>query len=477
MSGKKHLWLALGFSAGIVLTGSVSVWADRADKTDKAKSAGAEGETTSTGLPLAELRAFAEVFERIGKDYVEAVDDKVLLENAIDGMLSNLDPHSAYLKPDSFKDMEESTKGEFGGVGMEVGMEDGFVKVIAPIDDTPAYSAGIKSGDLVVRIDDAPVKGLTLQQAVEKLRGKPGTEVSLTIMRKSEDKPLVIKLNRAVIKVNSVKQKMLEADYGYMRVSQFQMRSGTQLVEGVEKLVKENNKPLKGLVLDLRNNPGGVLNAAVEIADALLEKGLIVYTEGRVKGASEMRFSASKGDILNGAPVVVLINEGSASASEIVAGALQDNQRALIVGRTSFGKGSVQNIIPLNNGAAIKLTTARYFTPSGRSIQAEGIVPDIVIDQVKVEMAEKSAIDRVKEADLNRHLANPKGDKDVKEGKEAKEGKEGKDSKDAKEKSKAQDATDGDNSTKQNMVTQDYELYEAVNLLKAMVKSNAFAKK
>lgn len=463
MSSKKHLWLALGFSAGVVLTGTMTVWADRADKNKPAD------EEASTGLPLAELRAFAEVFERIGKDYVEVVDDKVLLENAIDGMLSNLDPHSAYLKPDSFKDMEESTKGEFGGVGMEVGMEDGFVKVIAPIDDTPAYSAGIKAGDLVVRIDDAPVKGMTLQQAVEKLRGKPGTEVALTIMRKSEDKPLVIKLNRAIIKVNSVKQKMLEADYGYVRVSQFQMRSGTQLAEGIEKLAKENGKPLKGLVLDLRNNPGGVLNAAVEIADALLEKGLIVYTEGRVKGVSEMRFSATAGDLLKGAPVVVLINEGSASASEIVAGALQDNQRALIVGRTSFGKGSVQNIIPLNNGAAIKLTTARYFTPSGRSIQAKGIEPDITIDQLKVEMAEKSAIERVKEADLNRHLANPKGDKDAKDSKEGKSG---------KDKAKSTDETEKSVSDEKGaMVTQDYELYEALNVLKVMVKSSEFAKK
>ncbi len=461
MSGKKHLWLALGFSTGVVLTGAMTVWADRAEK-DKAAAEAA----TPGGLPLAELRAFAEVFERIGKDYVEVVDDKVLLENAIDGMLSNLDPHSAYLKPDSFKDMEESTKGEFGGVGMEVGMEDGFIKVIAPIDDTPAYAAGIKSGDLVVRIDDAPVKGLTLQQAVEKLRGKPGTEVVLTIVRNNEDKPLVIKINRAVIKVNSVKQKMLAPDYGYVRVSQFQMRTSTQMVEAIEKLVKENNNPLKGLVLDLRNNPGGVLNAAVEMSDALLEKGLIVYTEGRVKG-SEMRFSATKGDVLNGAPVVVLINEGSASASEIVAGALQDNQRALIVGRTSFGKGSVQNIIPLNNGAAIKLTTARYFTPNGRSIQATGIVPDITIDQLKVEMAEKSAVDRVKEADLNRHLSNPKGEKETKN-----TGKESKDSKAKAESEAGKDAKEN----KESMVTQDYELYEALNLLKAMVKSAAFTK-
>lgn len=247
MTTKKSLWIALGFSVGVVIAGSASVLAD------KNKAA----ETTPNGLPLNELRAFAEVFERIGKDYVETVDDKALLENAIDGMLSNLDPHSAYLKPDSFKDMEESTKGEFGGVGMEVGMEDGFVKVVAPIDDTPAFKAGVKAGDLVVRIDDTPVKGLSLQQAVEKLRGKVGTDVQLTIMRKSEDKPIIIKLTRAVIKVNSVKQRLLAPNYGYVRISQFQVKTGTQMVEAIEKLAKENAAPLKGLVLDLRNNPGG----------------------------------------------------------------------------------------------------------------------------------------------------------------------------------------------------------------------------
>ncbi len=444
MATKKSLWIALGFSVGVVIAGSASVLADK-NKT---------AETTPNGLPLNELRAFAEVFERIGKDYVETVDDKALLENAIDGMLSNLDPHSAYLKPDSFKDMEESTKGEFGGVGMEVGMEDGFVKVVAPIDDTPAFKAGVKAGDLVVRIDDTPVKGLSLQQAVEKLRGKVGTDVQLTIMRKSEDKPIIIKLTRAVIKVNSVKQRLLAPNYGYVRISQFQVKTGTQMVEAIEKLTKENAAPLKGLVLDLRNNPGGVLNAAVEVSDALLEKGLIVYTEGRVKD-SEMRFSASRGDVLNGVPVVVLINEGSASASEIVAGALQDNGRAVIAGRTSFGKGSVQSVIPLNNGAAIKLTTARYFTPNGRSIQAEGIVPDVKIEQVKVDLMDK-ALERVKEADLNRHLSNPK-DKDEKSAKEA-----------AKEKSDSKTNDEAKNKEEESLVTKDYELYEAFNLLKAM---------
>jgi carboxyl-terminal processing protease len=454
MLSKKVLWVAIGVILGGVLTVSATVFAEKASKV-------AQDDPTN-GLPLAELRAFAEVFERIGKDYVESVDDKALLENAIDGMLSNLDPHSAYLKADSFKDIEESTKGEFGGVGMEVGMEDGFVKVVAPIDDTPAARAGVKPGDLVVRIDDAPVKGLTLQQAVEKLRGKAGTDVQLTIMRKNEDKPIIVKLTRAVIKVNSVKQRLLSADYGYVRISQFQVRTGPQMLEAIEKLNKENTRPLKGLVLDLRNNPGGVLNAAVEVSDAFLEKGLIVYTEGRVKDA-EMRFSATKGDAMSGASVVVLINEGSASASEIVAGALQDNQRALVVGRTSFGKGSVQSIIPLNNGAAIKLTTARYFTPGGRSIQAKGIEPDITIEQVKVELAEKAGGDRVKEADLSRHLSNPK---------DAKSGAVDKPTKDSKD-NKAEEGAAEEKKSSLPSVTQDYELYEALNLLKAMAVSSA----
>lgn len=440
MTNKKTLWIALGFSVGVIVSGSASVWADKSV---------AKTEATEGGLPLAELRAFAEVFERIGKDYVEPVDDKVLLENAIDGMLSNLDPHSAYLKADSFKDMEEVTKGEFGGVGMEVGMEDGFIKVVAPIDDTPAFKAGVKSGDLVVKIDDTPVKGLTLQQAVDKLRGKAGSDVQLTIMRKSEDKPIVVKLTRAVIKVNSVKERLLSSGYGYVRISQFQIRTGSQVVEGVEKLVKDNGTPLKGLILDLRNNPGGVLNAAVEVSDALLDKGLIVYTEGRVKD-SDMRFSATKGDVLNGVPVVVLINEGSASASEIVAGALQDNGRAIIAGRTSFGKGSVQSIIPLNNGAAIKLTTARYFTPSGRSIQAQGIVPDVKIEQVKLDLVDKT-VERVKEADLNNHLSNPKVDKT-----------------DKKTEEKTEAVAEDKDKQQTTLVNQDYELYEALNLLKAM---------
>lgn len=444
MMGKKSLWIALGFSIGVVIAGSASVLAD------KSKAS----EASPNGLPLNELRAFAEVFERIGKDYVETVDDRALLENAIDGMLSNLDPHSAYLKPDSFKDMEETTKGEFGGVGMEVGMEDGFVKVVAPIDDTPAFKAGVKAGDLVVRIDDTPVKGLTLQQAVEKLRGKVGTDVQLTIMRKSEDKPIIVKLTRAVIKVNSVKQRLLAPNYGYVRISQFQVKTGSQIVEAVEKLTKENANPLKGLVLDLRNNPGGVLNAAVEVSDAFLEKGLIVYTEGRVKDA-QMNFSATRGDVVNGVPVVVLINEGSASASEIVAGALQDNGRAVIAGRTSFGKGSVQSVIPLNNGAAIKLTTARYFTPSGRSIQAEGIVPDVKIEQLKVDLMDK-ALERVKEADLNRHLSNAK----IKEDKPAKDA--------DKNNADAASTLQTKEKEEESLVMKDYELYEALNLLKAM---------
>jgi carboxyl-terminal processing protease len=402
-------------------------------------------------LPLDELRAFVEVFERVSNDYVEVVDDKKLLEGAISGMLSSLDPHSAYLPPSDYKDMEESTKGEFGGLGMEVGMEDGFVKVISPIDDTPAEKAGVKAGDLIIKLGSEPVKGKTLSEAVNIMRGKPGSKLSLTIVRKGEDKPIVLELTRAVIKVKSLKQRMLTDNYGYARISQFQVRTGPDLVAAIEKLEADNGKPLSGLVLDLRNNPGGVLNAAIQVSDAFLNKGLIVYTEGRIKN-SQMRFEAEQGDIMQGRPIVVLINEGSASASEIVAGALQDQKRALIAGRTSFGKGSVQTLLQLNNGAAIKVTTARYFTPSGRSIQAEGIKPDVDIELVKVEKIDDNGLSNVKEKDLSGHLDNGNGD-----GKESKEKSDGKKAEKDIEKAELQAVLD-----------KDFELNEAIRLLKTM---------
>ena len=392
------------------------------------------------GLPLDELRSFTEVFARIKKDYVEEVSDKTLLENAIRGMLSGLDPHSSYLDPENFKELQVGTSGEFGGLGIEVGMEDGFVKVISPIDDTPAMRAGVKAGDLVIRLDDTPVKGLTLHQAVKIMRGKIGTDIVLTIIREGGEKPLKITITRDVIKVKSVRSRSLEGGFGYVRISQFQSHTGENLSEAIDALKKENDGTLKGMVLDLRNNPGGVLNAAVEVSDAFLDTGLIVYTEGRIAD-SAMKFNATPRRLLDGAPLVVLVNGGSASASEIVAGALQDHKRAVILGTRTFGKGSVQTILPLNATTALKLTTARYFTPSGRSIQAQGITPDIVLEPVKVTKLEGLG-ERVKEADLSGHLENGNGKK----------------KQDGKKKEKE----------KLSLAQSDYQLYEALNILKGL---------
>ncbi|OUR65662.1 peptidase S41 [Methylophaga sp. 42_25_T18] len=359
-------------------------------------------------IPLDELRTFSEVFGRIKNSYVEPVDDKELLQNAIEGMLSGLDPHSTYLDFEDFKDLREGTSGEFGGLGIEVTMEDGFVKVVAPIDDTPAARGGIQSGDLIIRLDDTPVKGLSLGEAVDIMRGKPDSKLLLTIIREGEAKPLKIELTRAIIKVESVKQKMLEPGYGYVRISTFQSRTGASLKEAITALKQENDGALKGLVLDLRNNPGGLLDAAIDVSDAFITKGKIVYTEGRIKDAAQ-EFNAKPNDILKGAPLVVLVNGGSASASEIVAGALQDHHRAVILGSKTFGKGSVQTVMPLSDSTAVKMTTARYFTPSGRSIQAEGIVPDIEIEKIKVSALDSNDFTPLREQDLSGHLSNGNG--------------------------------------------------------------------
>ncbi|WP_152226938.1 S41 family peptidase [Pseudomonas sp. SCB32] len=360
-------------------------------------------------LPLDELRTFAEVLDRVKAAYVEPVDDKTLIENAIKGMLSNLDPHSAYLGPEEFAELQESTSGEFGGLGIEVGSEDGFVKVISPIDDTPAAKAGIQPGDLIVKIDGKPTKGQSMNEAVDSMRGKAGSPITLTIVR-GGGKPFDVELKRAIIKVKSVKSQMLEPGYGYLRITQFQVNTGEETVKALTSLRMENKGRLKGLVLDLRNNPGGVLQSAVEVADAFLTKGLIVYTKGRIPN-SELRFSADPADPSDGVPLVVLINGGSASAAEIVAGALQDQKRAILMGTDSFGKGSVQTVLPLNNDRALKLTTALYYTPNGRSIQAQGITPDIEVERAKV-TREQSDFDGFKEADLQGHLANGNGGKD-----------------------------------------------------------------
>ncbi|ACL74355.1 S41 family peptidase [Thioalkalivibrio sulfidiphilus] len=389
-------------------------------------------------IPLEDLRAFTDVYMRIKRNYVDYVDDTTLLENAIRGMLSGLDPHSSYLTPRDFQDLQIGTSGEFGGLGLEVGMEDGFVKVISPIDDTPASRAGVRAGDLIIRLDDKPVKGMTLNEAVNEMRGPKGTDITLTIMREGADQPIRITLTRDTIRVRSVRSEMLEPGFAYVRISNFQSRTAQNLVEEINKLQREGNG-LRGLILDLRNNPGGVLNGAVGVSDAFLEDGLIVYTEGRTADA-QFRYQASPGDVLKGAPMVVLVNEGSASASEIVAGALQDHQRAVIMGTRTFGKGSVQTILPLRQDTALKLTTARYYTPEGRSIQAEGIEPDIKLERLQVSAAETDGSRPVTEASLQRHLQRQR----------------------ATEEAGEQPADNG------SLAQRDYQLYEALNLLKGL---------
>jgi len=368
-------------------------------------------------LPMQELRALADVFNAIKQGYVEPVEDKALLTDAISGMLTGLDPHSAYLDADAFKDLQVGTQGEFGGLGIEVGMEDGFVKVISPIEDTPAFRAGVKAGDLIVKLDETPVKGMTLGDAVKQMRGKPNTKIVLTIVRKGDEKPLVVTIVREIIKVRSVKSKLVEPGFGYVRVVQFQEATAASLAEHLTQLYAKG--PLTGLVLDLRNDPGGLLHGAVGVSAAFLPADtLVVSTDGRTPDAKR-KYMATPDDYLRGTrtdflkdlpagvknvPMVVLVNGGSASASEIVAGALQDHKRAKVLGTQTFGKGSVQTILPLTNNTAIKLTTARYYTPGGRSIQAKGIEPDYKVEDPQ----DTSAQLRIREADLRGHLENDK---------------------------------------------------------------------
>ena len=407
------------------------------------------GAVTSSGLSMQELRRFVEVYDRIKKAYVEDISDADLLNNAIRGMLAGLDPHSAYLEPQAFEDLQENTRGEFGGLGIEVGLEDGFIRVIAPIADTPADKAGVEAGDLIIKLDDQPVKGMDLTEAVNAMRGPPGTSIRLTIIRTGAEGPIEIDVTRAIIRSNSVRRELLEGAVGLVRVSQFQAQTGADFDRAIATLRKEAGGRLNGLILDLRNNPGGVLQAAVDVSDSLLEEGLVVYTEGRIK-SSRLRFSAGPGDILEGAPVVVLINAGSASASEIVAGALQDHRRALIMGEASFGKGSVQTVLPLDEDYGLKLTTARYYTPSGSSIQALGITPDIIVPRARLTEVDDAA--SFKERDLNRHLSNEEGEPAP----------------------VPDDASDTPSTG--SLITSDYQLREAYNVLRGLAILNPAAK-
>jgi len=394
----------------------------------------------SEEIPFEDLQSFTEVFSRVKSDYVEPVDDKKLIEDAIRGMLSGLDPHSAFLNTSEFSDLKIGTTGQFGGLGIEVSMENGFVKVISPIDDTPASRAGIQASDLIIKLDDKSVKGMTLNAAVKIMRGKPNTDIELTIVREGESQPFVIVITREIIRVKSVKNRMLEPGFGYVRISNFQSRTTTDLLKAISDLQKQD--PLKGMILDLRNNPGGVLNGAVGVSDAFIDDGLIVYTEGRIDDSSH-RYVATPGDSLNGAPLVVLINGGSASASEIVAGAIQDHKRGIIMGTKSFGKGSVQTIQELRNGSAVKLTTARYFTPNGRSIQAKGIEPDIILSTLRLPDQDEKSRQSYSEKDLDGRLSNPDG--------ETESGSKGSEKENGEE-----------------LAQSDFQLFEALNLLKGL---------
>ncbi len=415
-------------------------------------------ETASDALPLKDLQAFVEILNRVKSDYVEPVEDDKLLENAVRGMLAGLDPHSSYLDKDEYKDMNTATTGKFGGLGIEVQMKDGLVFVVSPIDDTPAFKAGIQAGDYIAKIGDDPVRGLSLKEAVDKMRGDPGSAVQLTVLRKDAEKPLVFDLKRETINVASAKSRLLEPGYGYLRVSQFTTTTGKLMLDELKKVKKTGE--LRGLILDLRNNPGGVLNAAVDVSDAFIEKGQIVSIKGRDADSNRV-FNATAGDELSGRPIVVLVNGGSASAAEIVAGALQDTRRGVIVGAKTFGKGSVQTILPLANQSAIKITTARYYTPSGRSIQAEGIEPDITFQAVKLAKADADPFESVreKEADLRGRLDNPNGKK-VDE--------------DAAKKASDKAAADKIAADEQNLAETDYQLYEALNLLKGLTIARGY---
>jgi|TARA_B100001059_G_scaffold25522_1_gene20488 carboxyl-terminal processing protease len=390
-----------------------------------------------TSLPLNQLQSFSEVYLKIKQNYVQDVSDKELFDNAIKGMLEGLDPHSTFLNEKDFKDLQIGSKGEFGGLGIEVTMEEGFVKVITPIDDTPAFKAGIKPGDFIIEIDGKSVKGMSLNQAVDLMRGKVGAPILLTVARENQNAPLEIKIVRAKIKIKSVKYEIIDDKFGYIRISSFQNKTGKSLKNAISDLNTKSKGNIKGYVLDMRNNPGGVLGAAVDVSDAFIKgKKKLVFTKGKAADAM-YEFTSNNTDLANGKPIVVLINGGSASASEIVAGALQDHKRAIIMGTQSFGKGSVQTVLPITSRTAVKITTARYYTPNGRSIQAKGIEPDIIVENLELSSSLKNEI--LKESDLKGHLENT-------------------DNKDKDNKEKLQN----------EKLKNDYQLSEAINLLKGL---------
>jgi len=449
--------IAFGTVFGLSIALTHGVLAERSDE-----------ETTkieATGLPVEDLQTFVEILTRVQDGYVEDVTDSQLLENAIRGMLSGLDPHSAYLDAQEFEDITASTQGQFGGLGIEVQMQDGLVRVVAPIDDTPAARAGVEAGDLIVKIDDTTVKGMTLTEAVRKMRGEPGTDIELTIAREGKAQPVFVTITRDIIKVSSVRTRVLTDDIGYIRISTFTNNTSDNLREEIATMREDLGDELRGIVIDLRNNPGGVLNAAVDVSDAFLDGGNVVSIRGRREG--QVRdFNAQSGDLVSGMPIVVLVNGGSASASEIVAGALQDHRRAVVVGSKTFGKGSVQTILPLSNDGAVKLTTARYYTPDGRSIQAEGITPDIELQSYKLERVETGI--SMREADLGNRLSNGQEDEETKKQREAVERAGGKDDKDGKD----AEAEDRKPTKLGDIAKEDFALYEAIVVLRGLIVAN-----
>ena len=431
---RKSVVRVIGFALGIALAAPAPVFA---------AAPPAPATQPQSRLPWQQVRLLADVMQLVKEDYVQPVSDKTLIDNAIGGMLAGLDPHSAFLDKADYLQMQTLTTGQFGGLGLEVTQQNGAVVVISPIDGTPAARAGIQAGDVIVRVNGTALDGMSLDDAVALMRGAPGTGVTLTILRRGVNKPLDFRLTRSEVHVASVRSRLLEPGYGYVRISQFSGDTGNGVVKAVKTLIKENHGALKGLILDLRNNPGGLVDAAVEVSDAFLNSGIIVSAKGRAPDSNFVR-RATPGDILAGAPMVVLVNGGTASAAEITAGALQDNHRALILGTQTFGKGSVQTVIPLPQGAAIKLTTSLYYTPSGHSIQAEGIKPDIVVPAFNVSVANTAGA-TIREANLAGHLGNtaptPEASSDVKAG--------------------------------DQLASQDFQLYEALNILKGLSLANS----